>query len=401
MELNNKKIKVLFIPSWFPTKENPVKGVFIKNHALVLSKYVTLYVLYVSDSDKIAKCSVTKTEDNGIKILNVFFPYKKNRKNFFNKLSYFKNWFFACNKGYKIIKKEWGKPHVLHAHVIYPAGVYAFYRNLLEKIPFALTEHFDYFLRVFLGFEKMNKMALFINKFLIKKASFTTVCSQKMKEVFDFYGMNQKVFVVPNVIIPPEIKGSEKFNQVNYEGVNLIHISTLTDYQKNITGIIEAVNLLVNQRKLFDLKMHFVGSGKELPNHKKLAKKLNLLDKNVFFHGYLPETEKIGLLKRADALIIFSNFEGFSIVTAEAIYFGTPVIVTRCGGPEEFVNENNGLVIPPNDVNALVDAIEKVIQNKNNYDKLSMKKYILNKFGPEIISSKFLKLYQRYVFNDF
>lgn len=53
--------------------------------------------------------------------------------------------------------------------------------------------------------------------------------------------------------------------------------------------------------------------------------------------------EVAGFFCECDFFVLNSNFETFSVVTAEALAYGKPVIATRCGGPEEFVNKIMGI----------------------------------------------------------
>ncbi len=46
--MTKKKIRVLFVASWYPTKENPVSGIFIERQAVAVSKYCDVAVLHVN-----------------------------------------------------------------------------------------------------------------------------------------------------------------------------------------------------------------------------------------------------------------------------------------------------------------------------------------------------------------
>ena len=66
-----------------------------------------------------------------------------------------------------------------------------------------------------------------------------------------------------------------------------------------------------------------------------------------------------------DVLAVTSRTEGFSLVAVEAMASGLPVIATRCGGPEEIVTDGvDGLLVPCDDVDALVLAIQRLIGDR-------------------------------------
>ena len=65
------------------------------------------------------------------------------------------------------------------------------------------------------------------------------------------------------------------------------------------------------------------------------------------------------LFRAGDASLLSSACENFPHTVVEALAVGTPVIATRTGGVAEVLgDEENGLVVEPNDVAALTGAIE-------------------------------------------
>lgn len=71
--------------------------------------------------------------------------------------------------------------------------------------------------------------------------------------------------------------------------------------------------------------------------------------------------------------------EIFGLTIAESLSIGRPVLATRCGGAEMQIKDGiNGWLIPPNDVNAMRNKLEDIIESKskiysvaeykNNYD---------------------------------
>jgi glycosyltransferase involved in cell wall biosynthesis len=81
----------------------------------------------------------------------------------------------------------------------------------------------------------------------------------------------------------------------------------------------------------------------------------------VTFAGMLSQTELAAQMARARVLVLPSASEGLGRVLVEALLCGTPVIGTRVGGIPDVVRDNeNGLLIPPNDADALADALARL-----------------------------------------
>ena len=118
------------------------------------------------------------------------------------------------------------------------------------------------------------------------------------------------------------------------------------------------------------------------------------MNRCVFFHGLVSEERKLELLTSSDFHILNSDDEGFSVVTAEAILYGIPVIATKCGGPEDFVNETTGILIERRNLEELKQAILYMLDNSWKYNKTKLHEFGKSMFSPEVISSKTYNAYQ-------
>ncbi len=130
-KMTEKKIRVLFVPSWYPTKENPVSGIFIERQAMAVSKYCDLAVLHVNLCNE---NQINISHDKGFLEVIV----NKKRKNKILNLIYYIMGHF---QGYNIIQKQFGNFDLLHLHVIYPAGIFIFLLNLFSRKPYVISEH--------------------------------------------------------------------------------------------------------------------------------------------------------------------------------------------------------------------------------------------------------------------
>lgn len=82
--------------------------------------------------------------------------------------------------------------------------------------------------------------------------------------------------------------------------------------------------------------------------------------------GYVTDEKKYALLQHADAFLLSSSQEGFGITVIEAMANRTPVVSTRCGGPEEVVEDGvTGFLADVGDIEGFASAIDKAVSGGN------------------------------------
>jgi len=90
-----------------------------------------------------------------------------------------------------------------------------------------------------------------------------------------------------------------------------------------------------------------------------LRSELGLSGEGLQFRGFVSDVSEA--LAGLDALVISSRSEGFSLAAVQAMAAGVPVISTRCGGPEEIIEDGvDGLLVPVGSPGALAEAIRMV-----------------------------------------
>lgn len=151
-------------------------------------------------------------------------------------------------------------------------------------------------------------------------------------------------------------------------------------------------------RTIPNVKFLIVGDGHMRYYLKQLARDLNVSD-SVIFSGWRNDIEEC--IKAIDILVLCSTTESQGLVILEAMSFLKPVIATDVNEiGDTVIDGETGLLIPPNDLNALAEAILKLIYNKDLAGKLGEqgrslveKEYSLEKMINEI-ANLYRSLYQ-------
>ncbi|HOL90304.1 MAG TPA: glycosyltransferase [Candidatus Pacearchaeota archaeon] len=143
--------------------------------------------------------------------------------------------------------------------------------------------------------------------------------------------------------------------------------------------------------------------GGEGPLKEKLQKEINDLKLNnkIFLLGKIKNEEIGSYYQSCDIFCLpsISKAEAFGLVQIEAMYFGKPIVSTNIkGSGVGWVNQNNitGFVVPPRDSEALADAINKILNDKELKEKLGEngKKRFEREFNIKVIGKKILNLYK-------
>jgi glycosyltransferase involved in cell wall biosynthesis len=95
------------------------------------------------------------------------------------------------------------------------------------------------------------------------------------------------------------------------------------------------------------------------------------LSERVALRGAVGADRLTPLYQAADLFVLPSRFEGYGMVFAEAIAHGLPVIGTRAGAVCETVPAGAGVLVPPDDVDALAQALASLIENPERLEKLA------------------------------
>jgi glycosyltransferase involved in cell wall biosynthesis len=136
-----------------------------------------------------------------------------------------------------------------------------------------------------------------------------------------------------------------------------------------------------------------VGDGALRGELEALARSL-AIDERVRFTGARSDARR--LMTAADAYVLSSHWEGLPLVVLEALAAGAPVVATAVRGVRELLDdEENALLTPPDDADALAAALRRVLDNGALAERLRANgRRLAERYGEEQMSDRYLALYR-------
>lgn len=136
-------------------------------------------------------------------------------------------------------------------------------------------------------------------------------------------------------------------------------VGRLYDDHKKFSNLIRALPALLARHP--EVRLLIIGRGPDLPILQALAAEHNVEDA-VIFAGFRSNVRDY--YHMMDILAQVSAHEAFGLVLVEAMLAQVPVVATRVGGMPFVLDEGAcGVLVPPGDANALVDALSQLIEN--------------------------------------
>jgi L-malate glycosyltransferase len=374
--------RILFVSGWYPTEDKSSFGIFVRRHAEAAALTNDVSVLYIRTITSSTQPIVTVHSGTKNKLFEVIVSINKQKLlfppvSFLLKLIYFIR---TINKGYRVIKRHFGKPDLVHANILYEGGRQALFLKTFYGIPFVCTEHWTGYLPEDGSYSGFFRRV--VSKRVAAAAKFILPVTKHLSNAMQSEGLSGSYHIVPNTV---NINVFHAGADVRKNKNQIVHISSLDERQKNFTGIVRTFLKAseINQ----DLSL-VVAGGSE-----KIIKQFDTGKSKIIFRGNLNESEVAKLLSESSCLILFSNFENQPCVILESLACGTPVIATRVGGISEVVNNSNGIIIEPGNENQFLEAIKKISQNPDVYSSGALSEFIRTNYSYETVNGLLNRIY--------
>ncbi len=244
---------------------------------------------------------------------------------------------------------------VLHYYFGLPTGMLQWLPGRHRKIPYIVSLRgsdvpgYDPFNS---SLEFFHRLLLPVTRSIWHNASKVVALSETLKETALEAVPDADIAVIANGI------ESEQFYNANTRSgdlspVRLICVSRLIE-RKGIQHLLRALKVMQ-----YPVHLSIVGEGNYQQQLIELAAEYEVADK-VTFHGYCPRERLVDLYSASDIFVLPTMAESFGLVFIEAMACGVPIIGTRVGGVPDIVQEENGILVEPDDYLAVRRAIDEL-----------------------------------------
>jgi teichuronic acid biosynthesis glycosyltransferase TuaC len=282
---------------------------------------------------------------------------------------------------------------LIHAHMAYPDGFAAVLLGKATGLPIVVSLHggdVNLYFRRFSGRSQ--------GMWAIAQANRVIAASRSLRDtVVDGYGADPaKVTVIPSGVDvdkfqPMPIKEAESRLDLEPGVPRVLYVGAIT-LSKGVDYLLKAFARLHPDLHR-SAQLVLVGDGDYRDAARMLASDLGI-GHRVTWAGKRPNDEIPLWINASDVLVLPSLSEGFGVVLVEALACGKPVVATACGGPEDIVTPETGIMVPPADMGSLADALAAALNNEHRFSGEEIRRYAVDNFAYERVGARILDLYR-------
>ena len=372
-----KKLHVLFLSSWFPSKTHPTLGNFVQRHAEAVALFANITVLYLSKNNKTSAFEIEDEVEGNVRIVRVY--YRSNGMLFRNRIQ-------ALKKGIAHINFNQNKPDIVQLNMVWPEGWQALFIQRKWKIPFVISDNWT-------GYHPNERSPLPFHvkrymRFIANRSKLLLPVTMQLEKAMRALGFNKSSVIVPNVVNTAYFK-NEKKNEIH----TYVHLSHLDNEHKNIEGILSAWKIFSDQTE--DVILELGGDG-DIPHWKKRSLEIGIRKNSIIFFGTLDQQEVAKKMNASHTFVLFSNYENLPLVMIEAMASGMNVIATRVGGIAEHMGfcKWNKLIDAKNEAQ-LLHALNESHSELNEINREEISEYATNHFSFEAVGKQFMNAYDQ------
>ncbi len=378
--VEKEPLRVLHLASWYPTAVHGTLGNFVQRHVEAVATMHRCEVLAaVEDAGVGSVVRFTEDRPGGagrepIRTHRIHVPPRRPHA-------------FFATRALVDLGRTLERPDLIHLHVAYPAGAAARRLAAYWGVPLVLTEHWTVYGRT--AWADCPAWRRWDMRRTGAAADCICPVTRGLGEDMQAAGVGRNgLFVpVPNVVdtglFHPQEPGAGE------EPLTLLHISSLVDHHKNISGLLRALAMCLPE--LPGLRVRIIGDGDPEP-HRRFAEALGIGDR-IHWGTEIPLAQVAAEMRQAHALVLFSHFENFPCVIGEAWASGIPVFATRVGGIAEYLDAAHGALVERGDEAGLARVLRDWV-NGRRWDPVRLRSTATDRFSLPAVAEAYDRVYR-------
>jgi len=279
---------------------------------------------------------------------------------------------------------------LIHAHFIYPDGVVASRLGRELGVPVMTSEHA--FWTPWLVDKR--RVGAQVDAALPGIHLVTTVSEFLRRDVEGYMHGRAATAVLPNVVDDLVFTPAPRTRDPD----ELLYVGLIRKF-KRVDVLLRAV--AEARRTLPRLHLRLLSAnayrayGADRREMRALISSLGLHGAVRVENGAAPAAVAEAMRRCAFVVVSSTRRETFCSVAAEALACGTPLVLTRCGGPEEFVTPQDGIMVREDDPAALAEGIIRAREQRETFDAEGLRSRIVRRFGRAAWCQQAMAIYER------
>ncbi|MDA3054210.1 MULTISPECIES: glycosyltransferase family 4 protein [unclassified Campylobacter] len=408
----SKKPTLLILPPWYPSKENKIAGIFFKEQATALKdnfeimivncreKTIGILLYCIKNIFHLNEVSVNFIEnDSGIKIYDFVYEIPKYNQALAKicKNSNFLKFILSpiLNCRFEAVKIAYNKNLFEKFDLIYSLSaqnqlsVIAMNLSNLFSKPYVVAEHAPF---PILGTTISDNVA----KAIENSDAFLAISNDKIRQVM-MQNIKINPYYIGNMIDETKFKLAEK----KEDDIKTFLIVAANVFYKNYDLFIASMEEL---KKITDKNFHIIIAGYKA--NKGYSQNIGILENKIANSSIAENVELIGeverekmqdLYQRADIFVMTSIQEGLPVSALEASVCGLPVFSTRCGGVEDYIDDDMGRIFDILDYKGIAAACRDYLDGKIKFDNRLIREKTIKKFGKAAFVENLSKIFYKLI----
>ncbi|MFB6258248.1 MAG: glycosyltransferase family 4 protein [Flavobacteriales bacterium] len=381
MKASSQK-QLLHIVNWYPNQVNEKEGLWIREHIKALEPFF---------HNRVAHIEVKPGKG---------FRRKRALSDAVMSYSYevpVRSWFLieflttALLIFVLVFRCRLGRFSLINFHIAYPLCTYLHRIKRVIGLPCLITEHWSAY---HFGFhtDKRSGIRRIGNIFRKNDVGVITVSEALKKDIEGFTGQSIRAYVLPNAL-PFRDLSPPKASLEKAKGPSFFMLGQWKDPKRPLLALRAFLRFYSDDPSA---RLRIGGYGPQVEEIRNFIHE-NEREGNMAYMGEMEKEEILEALHRADGFLHPSDYETFSVVCVEALSQGVPVIASEKGGIPEYLDEENGILIPRNDVEHWVKGLEAFDQKRANafFDPPRIANNARERFGRKRIGGRYQQLIEQ------